>query len=113
MRPGTVFASTGQAVLVPGTHRTSSYLAVAGDRSADSLHSACHGAGTVVQQFADSGLSRSDPAHNRTLRYRYSGADPEVVQHYDDRGVDAAMGVLVSNELVRPVARLRPMAVLH
>jgi hypothetical protein len=66
-----------------------------------------------VQQFADSGLSSSDPAHNRTLRYRYSGADPEVVQHYDDRGVDAAMDVLVSNELVRPVARLRPMAVLH
>ena len=30
MRPGTTFASTGQAVLLPGTHRTSSYLAVAG-----------------------------------------------------------------------------------
>jgi tRNA-splicing ligase RtcB len=113
MRPGSVFARTGQAVLVPGTHRTSSYLAVAGDRSADSLHSACHGAGTVVQQFADRGLSLSDPAHNSTLRYRYSGADPEVVQHYDDRGVGAAMDVLVSHELVRPVARLRPMAVLH
>jgi tRNA-splicing ligase RtcB len=113
MRPGTVFARTGQAVLVPGTHRTSSYLAVAGDRSADSLHSACHGAGTAVQQFADRGLSRSDPAQRRTLRYRYSDAAPEVVPHYDDRGVDAAMDVLVSHELVRPVARLRPMAVLH
>jgi tRNA-splicing ligase RtcB len=113
MPPGTVFARTGQAVLVPGTHRTSSYLAVAGARSADSLHSACHGAGTVVQQFADHGLSGHDPAKNRTLRYRYSGAEPERVAHYDDRGVDAAMNVLVSHELVRPVARLRPMAVLH
>jgi tRNA-splicing ligase RtcB len=113
MRAGTVFARTGQAVLVPGTHRTSSYLAVAGDRSADSLHSACHGAGTVVQQFADRGQSRSDPAHRSTLRYRYSGAVPEVVPHYDDRGVNAAMDVLVAHELVRPVARLRPMAVLH
>jgi tRNA-splicing ligase RtcB (3'-phosphate/5'-hydroxy nucleic acid ligase) len=113
MRPGTVFATTGQAVLVPGTHRTSSYLAVAGARAADSLHSACHGAGTVVQQYADRGLSASDPARRSTLRYRYSGADPEPVHHYDDRGVDAAVDVLVSHELVRPVARLRPMAVLH
>jgi len=113
MRPGTVFARTGQAVLVPGTHRTSSYLAVAGERSADSLHSACHGAGTVVQQYADRGLSVSHPAKHGTLRYRYSGADPEQVAHYDDRGVDAAVDVLVSHELVRPVARLRPMAVLH
>ena len=113
MRPGTVFATTGQAVLVPGTHRTSSYLAVAGERAADSLHSACHGAGTVVQQYADRGLSASDPARHSTLRYRYSGAEPEAVEHYDDRGVDAAVDVLVSHELVRPVARLRPMAVLH
>jgi tRNA-splicing ligase RtcB (3'-phosphate/5'-hydroxy nucleic acid ligase) len=35
------------------------------------------------------------------------------VHHYDDRGVDAAVDVLVAHELVRPVARLRPMAVLH
>ena len=47
MAPGTTFADTGQAVLLPGTHRTSSYLAVAGDRAATSLYSACHGAGTV------------------------------------------------------------------
>ncbi|MGH3444494.1 MAG: RtcB family protein, partial [Nocardioidaceae bacterium] len=31
MRPGSTFADTGQAVLLPGTHQTSSYLAVAGD----------------------------------------------------------------------------------
>lgn len=113
MRPGTVFARTGQAVLVPGTHRTSSYLAVAGARSQDSLHSACHGAGTVVQQLADRGVSQSDPAKRSTLRYRYAGAEPEQVAHYDDRGVDAAVDVLVSHDLVRPIARLRPMAVLH
>ena len=44
--------STGQAVLLPGTSRTSSYLAVAGPQAADSLYSACHGAGTLVADFA-------------------------------------------------------------
>jgi tRNA-splicing ligase RtcB len=113
MTPGTVFASTGQAVLVPGTHRTSSYLAVPGQRSQDSLHSACHGAGTVVKDFADRGVSMSDPHRHGTLRFRYSDAAPEEVPHLDDRGVDAAMDVLVTHQLVRPVARLRPLAVLH
>ena len=40
----------------PGTHRTSSYLCVAGG-SADALYSACHGAGTVVTDFARRGIS--------------------------------------------------------
>jgi RNA-splicing ligase RtcB len=111
--PGTVFARTGQAVLLPGTHRTSSYLAVAGDRAADSLHSACHGAGTVVSDMVDRGLSDTDPQHRSTRRYRYDDSAPSSAIHFDDNGVNAALDVLVRNGLVRPVARMRPIAVLH
>lgn len=113
MTPGTTFASTGQAVLLPGTHRTSSYLAVAGERSADSLHSACHGAGTVIDQFERSGASRPDPQGRGTLRFRYSDAAPERTAHLDDAGVNAALSVLSTHRIVRPVARMRPFAVLH
>jgi RNA-splicing ligase RtcB len=111
--PGTVFARTGQAVLLPGTHRTSSYLAVAGPRSADSLHSACHGAGTLVSDFAAHGRSALHPEGHRTLRFRYTDAAPCQTTHLDDNGVNAALGVLVNNGLVRPIARMRPFAVLH
>jgi tRNA-splicing ligase RtcB len=111
--PGTVFARTGQAVLLPGTHRTSSYLAVAGPRSADSLHSACHGAGTLVSDFAAHGRSAQHPEGHRTLRFRYTDAAPCQTTHLDDNGVNAALGVLVNNGLVRPIARMRPFAVLH
>ena len=78
MRPGTTFASTGQAVLLPGTHRTSSYLAVAGPRAEASLHSACHGAGTVVSQLVDRGLSSTDPLgrQHASLPVRRRGAGP-------------------------------------
>jgi RNA-splicing ligase RtcB len=113
MTPGTTFARTGQAVLLPGTHRTSSYLAVAGERSADSLHSACHGAGTVIEEFERSGASVPDPLGRRTLRFRYTDAAPTVAPHLDDNGVNAAMSVLTAHRIVRPVARLRPFAVLH
>jgi tRNA-splicing ligase RtcB len=113
MTPGTTFADTGQAVLLPGTHRTSSYLAVAGDRAATSLYSACHGAGTVVSDLVARGVSGDDPLGRRTRRYRYDDAAPTDAFHFDDRGVDAALDVLVRNGLVKPVARMRPIAVLH
>jgi RNA-splicing ligase RtcB len=113
MRPGTTFARTGQAVLLPGTHRTSSYLAVAGPCAEASLHSACHGAGTVVSQLVDRGLSSTDPFGRQTRRYRYDDAAPALAAHFDDVGVDAALRVLERNGLVTPVARMRPIAVLH
>lgn len=111
--PGTTFATTGQAVLLPGTHRTSSYLAVAGERSATSLHSACHGAGTVIDQFERSGTSGPDPQGRSTLRFRYTDEAPTRAAHLDDNGVNAAMSVLTRHGIVRPVARMRPCAVLH
>ncbi len=113
MPEGTTFATTGQAVLLPGTHRTSSYLAVAGTSARTSLHSACHGAGTVVSDLARRGLSGPDPQGRVTRRYRYDGAAPELAEHLDDNGVNATLDVLVRHGLVAPVARMRPLAVLH
>lgn len=113
MRSGTTFAQTGQAVLLPGTHRTSSYLCVAGSRAEDSLHSACHGAGTVIDQLVKQGISSIDPQRRSTVRFRYNDQAPSRVTHYDDQGVDAALGVLTDFGLVNPVARMRPIAVLH
>ena len=85
----------------------------AGPRAQDSLYSACHGAGTLVADFADRGLSRNHPGGHETLRFRYSDAAPARVTQLDDNGVNAALGVLVDNGIVRPVARMRPIAVLN
>jgi RNA-splicing ligase RtcB len=113
MPSGSTFASTGQAVLLPGTHRTSSYLAVAGTDARRSLHSACHGAGTVVKDHVTRGVSGLHPEGHSTLRFRYSDQSPSEAAHFDDVGVNEALGVLVRNGLVQPVARMRPLAVLH
>ena len=113
MPPGTAFGDVGQAVLVPGTHRTSSYLCVAAERAERSLHSACHGAGTMVEEFERRGLSDVHEDGRHTIRFRYTGAAPEEAPHLDDRGVDEALSILVGNGLVRRVARMRPIAVMH
>ena len=99
-------------MLIPGTHRTSSYLCVAGGSTA-ALYSACHGAGTVVADFARRGLSTQDERQRSTLRFRYNDAAPTGAAHLDDKGIDEVLGVLVRGGLVRPVARMRPFAVLH
>jgi len=112
MPAGSAFAQTGQALLLPGTHRTSSYLCVAQDGAARSLYSACHGAGTTIEDFVRRGISGPRPSGTTTLRFRYSGAAPEHVPHLDDRGVDGALGILAGHGILRPVARLRPLAVL-
>ncbi|MDQ3620050.1 MAG: RtcB family protein [Actinomycetota bacterium] len=113
MPKGTAFGDVGQALLLPGTNRTSSYLCVAGEGVQKSLHSTCHGAGTVIDDFASRGLSATDPKYRKTMRFRYSDEVPRTVPHLDDRGVNEALSILMDHDLARPVARMRPFAVLN
>lgn len=106
------FAETGQPLLLPGTNRTSSYLCVPGDGADRSLYTACHGSGSIISEFAKSGRSSTDPLRRTTARFGYDGAAPVIVPHLDDNGVNEALGILTGHGLVRPVARMRPFAVL-
>jgi RNA-splicing ligase RtcB len=108
-----IFSETGQAILVPGTNRTCSYLCVGSDGSAEALYSACHGTGSIIEDFANRGLSVADPDGRTTLRFGYKQPEPRVVQHLDNRGVDEGISILVDNDIVKPVARMRPFAVLN
>jgi tRNA-splicing ligase RtcB (3'-phosphate/5'-hydroxy nucleic acid ligase) len=105
-----VFASTGQPVLLPGSNRTSSFLCVAAEDAAAALHTTCHGTGTIIASFERRGLSGADPRGRSTLRFRYDTSAPERVPHLDDRGVGEGLNILVRNGIVRPVARMRPIA---
>ena len=106
------FSRTGQPLLLPGTNRTSSYVCVPGTGAHRSLYSACHGSGTLIKAFEQSGRSGPDPKGRTTARYRYDGAAPQEVAQLDDQGVNEALGILTGHGIVRPVARLRPFAVL-
>jgi RNA-splicing ligase RtcB len=107
-----VFGKVGQPLLLPGTERTASYLCTAGDAAERSLSSACHGAGTTVERFVASGRSGRDPERRSTLAFDYAGSPPVEVPHVDDRGVDEAVNILAREGVIRPVAKLRPLAVL-
>ena len=99
--------------MLPGTNRTSSYLCVAGEGAVSSVYSASHGAGSAIKQFVADGLSGLDPEGRKTLRFDYSRGEPTDVEQLDDRGVDETLGILRRHDILRPVARLRPFAVLN
>ena len=107
-----VFGATGQPLLLPGTNRTSSYVCVPAASADRSLYTACHGTGTLISAFERSGRSGPGPKGRATARHSYRGGTPTDVPHLDDKGVDEALGILTGHGLVRPVARMRPFAVL-
>lgn len=113
MRSHPIFSKTGQPVLVPGTNRTCSYLCVGSEGSGQALSSACHGTGSIIDDFARRGLSATDPEGRTTLRFSYKQDGATVVPHLDDRGVDEGISILVGHDIVKPVARMRPIAVLN
>jgi RNA-splicing ligase RtcB len=106
-------AYPGQTLLLPGTNRTSSYVCTAGEGARRSLYSACHGAGATIGTFERLGLSRLDQRGRVTHRYDYKGAGPVAVPQLDDRGIDDTVRILSAQDIVRPVVRLRPFAVLN
>ncbi len=108
-----VFGKIGQPLLLPGTNRTSSYVCIPGEQADESLRSVCHGAGSTIKSFVERGLSGPDPRGHVTLRFGYGDESPTEVEQLDDRGVDAALSILADQRVVRPVARLRPFAVLN
>jgi RNA-splicing ligase RtcB len=103
----------GQALLLPGTNRTASYVCAPGDAPARSLHSTCHGAGRMIKDFVGRGMSGAHPRGRATMRYDYTGAGPMPVEHLDDRGIDVAVAILSHHQIAHPVVRLRPFAVLN
>ena len=107
-----VFGQTGQPLLLPGTNRTCSFVCVAGEGAGRSLFSACHGTGSIIDSFVRRGLSGPDREGHDTMRFGYRHPAPVRVPHLDSRGVEEGLRILVRHDIVRPVARLRPFAVL-
>jgi len=114
----TRFSGVGQPVLVPGDMGTASWI-LAGPTSGDNraFSSSCHGAGRRLsrtaarrdvdsQQLRQSLLDKGIHVHARTPNVLAEEA-PEA---YKD--VDEVIRLTAGADLARPVARMRPLAVI-
>lgn len=97
----------GQPVLLPGCERTRSLLCVGGTRAAATLNSVCHGAGQTALQ-----LGRPLESDESSWLYGYDGKARQSIRYLSDEGLWAVANVLSSRDIVRVVARLRPLATL-
>lgn len=112
------FSAVGQPVLVPGDMGTASWV-LAGPKSGgnDAFSSSCHGAGRRLSRTAARKLIDSDQlrAQLEASGVHVRAKTPNVLAEeapdaYKD--VDEVIALTASANLARPVARLRPFAVI-
>ena len=123
---GTVFAETGQPIIIPGSMGTASYLLVGTGNSAESLCSVNHGAGRVMSRTAALGKSRrgkiikpaliTDDQFKRSMAgVKLITADKRKIKEeapdaYKD--IDEVVRIVVASGWATAVARMIPLAVL-
>ncbi len=102
------FRSHGVPILLPGFNDTSSYLALGVPGSAKSLYSADHGGAKLIARTRDLGAA----PERTTRKHSYSQSSIETVPHRGDAGIDSLIETLGHNRVLRPLARLTPLATL-
>ncbi len=118
---GTMFADTGQPVLIPGSMGTASYLLAGKDGSELTLSSVNHGAGRVMSRTEAAGKKRrpgaiSDDEFAQSMEGIYlicedrRAIKEEAPQAYKD--IDLVIESVTKAGLAEPVARMIPKAVL-
>lgn len=101
----------GRPVIVSGHNNTNSYLGVGMKDAERHLFSADHGAGETIKRFEQEGLSKPHPQAYTTHIYRTKDPHKKTVHHITAEGIDFVMKHLEREGAVRPVVRLRPLAV--
>jgi tRNA-splicing ligase RtcB len=112
-----VLTALGQPVPIPGSMGTSSYVAVAQAGVAETFHSVAHGAGRVIEKVRaaeqfDPRQVENDVSMQGVRLYRYGVDNIAGQAPVSFKNVHAVMEAMAALNLIRPVVRLRPVAVL-
>ncbi len=112
-----VLRETGQPVPIPGSMGTDSYIAVTADGVAQTFDSVAHGAGRTLEkidaavQFDADQVTRDLGANGvRLYRYGTDNIAGQAPASFKDAG--RVVEAMAAFHLIRPVVRLRPVAVL-
>jgi len=112
-----VLADVGQPVPIPGNMGSASYIGVTRPGVASTFHSVAHGAGRVMEkihaaeQFDPEQVERDLGSYGVRL-YRYGTDNIAGQAPASFKNVRGVIDAMVSFDLIRPVVRLRPLAVL-
>jgi tRNA-splicing ligase RtcB len=112
-----VLAEVGQPVPIPGSMGTDSFIAVAQAGAAHTFHSVAHGAGRVMDKATaaerfDAGQVERDLSTDGIRLYRYGVDNIAEQAPASFKDVQRVVDAMQAHDLIRPVVRLRPLAVL-
>ena len=100
----------GKITIVSGYNNTSSYLALGLENTENTLFSADHGAGETIKRIHREGGSNSHPEKLKTFFYKGAEMKKTEIEHITDEGIELVLNHLESEKIIKPVARLRPLA---
>jgi RNA-splicing ligase RtcB len=106
----------GKPTIVAGSSDVPSYLGIGLDGAGGRFHSYDHGAGNIIDKYRTSGRLRRE--NNSVVRFVMTrGRNAKLVKceevpGYSSEPIDRLMECLESNQIMRPVARLRPIGSL-
>ena len=101
----------GKPVIISGFNTTNSFLGVGLPNAEKTLFSSDHGAGVTIKKLEGAGLLGPHPKNLTTHIYQTRSPFKKVVHHLTDEGLDEVIGKLQAEGIMRPVAKLRPLAV--
>ncbi len=112
-----VFKDTGEPAFIPSSMSTEAYLCVGQDGNTSSFYSCNHGAGKSAKK-TESDIPEDTQALRKKLETKgvklYNGRSSKVIEqdssHY--KRIDTIMEGVKANGIVKPVARMQPVAVI-
>ncbi|MBI4121372.1 MAG: RtcB family protein, partial [Candidatus Ryanbacteria bacterium] len=101
----------GKPVFVSGFNTTNSYVGIGLPNAEEHLFASDHGAGITIQKMEREGFTKAHPKNFTTHIYQTRSPFKRVVTHITNEGIDYVVQKLEEEKILRPVARLRPLAV--
>ena len=104
------FAYTGQPVILPGTNQTSSFICAGREGSVATHFTVDHGLGAVQKRSENH--SPPEKITNFSYLFGYEDDVPQKVPRLSDNIINEALEVLNKADIIKTVARLKPLATL-
>ena len=98
-------------VFISGFNTTNSYLCVGLPGAEDHLFASDHGAGVTIKKMEKDGLTSAHPKSYTTHIYQTKPPFKKVVHHITNEGIDFVVQKLHDAAVIRPIAKMRPLAV--
>lgn len=101
----------GKPIIISGFNTTNSYLGVGLPEAEEHLFSSDHGAGVTIKKMEAAGLSKEHSENYVTHIYQTQPPFKKVISHITNEGIDYVVQELEKAHIIKPVVRLRPLAV--